>query len=135
MVKTVTLQTGLGDTLTDITEQVRAVVKASNTQHGVCFVVVPHTTAAITINSGMDPATGADMIDEVRRIVPTRTDFHHIVDTPADAAAHVKASLIGNSETVLIEDGDLVLGHSQSLLFFDFDGPRQRRALIKIIAG
>ena len=76
---------------------------------GVCLLVVPHTTAAITINSGLDPATVQDLVEDVRRLVPTRTDFHHIVDTPSDAAAHIKASLVGNSETVLIEDGDLVL--------------------------
>ena len=135
MYQTVTLETGLGDSLTDITDQVRAVVKESNVKSGVCYVVIPHTTAAVTINSGLDPATVQDIVSDVRRIVPTRTDFNHIVDTPSDAAAHIKASLVGNTETVLIEDGDLVLGHSQSLLFFDFDGPRQRRALVKIIEG
>ena len=135
MYQTVCLQTGIGDTLTDITPRVRAIVKESGVQAGVCHLIVPHTTAAITINSGLDPATVADIVADVRRLVPTRTDFHHIVDTPSDAAAHIKASLIGNSETVLIEDGDLVFGHSQSLLFFDFDGPRQRRVMVKIIAG
>jgi secondary thiamine-phosphate synthase enzyme len=135
MYQTVAICTGLGDTLTDITDQVRAIVKESGVQSGVCHLVVPHTTAAVTINSGLDPSTPEDIVDDVRRLVPTRTDFHHIVDTPSDAAAHVKASLIGNSETVLIEDGDLVFGHSQSLLFFDFDGPRQRRVMVKIIEG
>jgi len=135
MYQTVTIQTELGDSLTDITDQVRTVVKESKVKSGVCYVVVPHTTAAVTINSGLDPATVQDIVSDVRRIVPTRTDFNHIVDTPSDAAAHIKASLVGNAETVLIENGDLVLGHSQSLLFFDFDGPRQRRALIKIIEG
>ena len=135
MVQTVSLETGLGDSMTDITEQVRALVRESGVQSGVCFLVVPHTTAAITINSGMDPATVQDIVDDVRRLVPTRTDFRHIVDTPSDAAAHVKASLIGNAETVLIDEGDLVFGHSQSLLFFDFDGPRQRRVMVKIIEG
>lgn len=135
MHETVSLETGLGDSLTDITDRVRAIVAASGVRSGICFVVVPHTTAAVTINSGLDPATVRDLTEEVRRLVPTRTDFHHIVDTPADAAAHVKASLIGNSETVLIEEGELVLGHSQSLLFFDFDGPRRRRVLVKVVAG
>ena len=133
--QTVTLETGLGDSLTDITDQVRAVVKESGVQSGICHLVVPHTTAAVTINSGLDPSTPQDIVADVRRLVPTRTDFHHIVDTPSDAAAHIKASLVGNSETVLIEDGDLVFGHSQSLLFFDFDGPRQRRVMVKIIEG
>jgi secondary thiamine-phosphate synthase enzyme len=133
--QTVTIETGLGDTLTDITGQVRDLVKQSGVQSGVCILVVPHTTAAITINSGLDPSTPQDIVADVRRLVPTRTDFHHIVDTPSDAAAHIKASLVGNSEIVLIEDGDLVFGHSQSLLFFDFDGPRQRRVMVKIIEG
>jgi secondary thiamine-phosphate synthase enzyme len=133
--QTVNIETGLGDTLTDITGQVRDVVKESGVQSGLCFLVVPHTTAAITINSGLDPSTPQDIVADVRRLVPTRTDFHHIVDTPSDAAAHIKASLVGNSEIVLIEGGDLVFGHSQSLLFFDFDGPRQRRVMVKIIEG
>lgn len=135
MHETVKIETGLGDSLTDITPQVRDIVKQSGVRSGVCYLVVPHTTAAVTINSGMDPNTVQDIVDDVRRLVPTRTDFHHIVDTPSDAAAHIKASLIGNSETVLIEDGDLVFGHSQSLLFYDFDGPRQRRVMVKIIEG
>jgi secondary thiamine-phosphate synthase enzyme len=133
--QTVSIETGLGDSLTDITDQVRAIVKESGVQSGICHLVVPHTTAAVTINSGLDPSTPQDIVADVRRLVPTRTDFHHIVDTPSDAAAHIKASLVGNSETVLIEEGDLVFGHSQSLLFFDFDGPRQRRVMVKIIEG
>lgn len=135
MYKTVNIETGLGDSLTDITDRVRAIVKESGVQSGVCILVVPHTTAAVTINSGMDPATVQDIVSDVRRLVPTRTDFHHIVDTPSDAAAHIKASLIGNSETVFVEENDLVFGHSQSLLFFDFDGPRKRRVMVKVIEG
>jgi secondary thiamine-phosphate synthase enzyme len=133
--KTISLTTGLGDSLVNITEEVRAIVKASQVVSGVCYVIVGHTTAAVTINSHMDPATAEDIVDDIRRLVPTRTDFHHIFDTPADAAAHIKASLIGNSETVLIEDNDLVLGHSQGLLFCEFDGPRDRKVMVKIIAG
>jgi secondary thiamine-phosphate synthase enzyme len=135
MYETVSVETALGDSLINITDQVRAIVKASGVQSGICFCIVPHTTAAITINSYVDPNTPRDIVDDVRRLVPTRTDFHHIFDTPSDAAAHIKASLIGNTETVLIEDGDLVLGHSQGLLFFDFDGPRKRRVMVKIIEG
>jgi secondary thiamine-phosphate synthase enzyme len=124
-----------GDSMNLITEQVQEVIRNSGVQSGVCFLVIPHTTAAITINSYLDLATMHDIVDDVRRLVPTRTDFHHIFDTPADAAGHIKATLIGNSETVLIEDGQLVLGHSQGLFLYDFDGPRQRRVLVKIIEG
>jgi secondary thiamine-phosphate synthase enzyme len=135
MYETIFIETALGDSLINVTDQVRAIVKASGVQSGICFCIVPHTTAAITINSYVDPNTPRDIVDDVRRLVPTRTDFHHIFDTPSDAAAHIKASLIGNTETVLIENGDLVLGHSQGLLFFDFDGPRKRQVMVKIIEG
>jgi secondary thiamine-phosphate synthase enzyme len=96
---------------------------------------VPHTTAAITINSYLDPNTALDIISDIRRLVPTRTDFQHIFDTPADAAGHIKASLIGNTEAVLFEAGELVLGHSQGLFLYDFDGPRKRRVLVKLLEG
>ncbi len=135
MYSTISITTELGDSLVNITEQVRAIVKESGVQSGICFVIVGHTTAAVTINSHMDPATAQDIVADIRRIVPTRTDFFHIFDTPADAAAHIKASIVGNTETVLIENNDLVLGHSQGLLFFEFDGPRKRQVMVKILAG
>ena len=132
---TISVVTPKGDSMNLITEQVQEIIRNSGIQSGVCFLVIPHTTAAITINSYLDPATMEDIVADVRRLVPTRTDFHHIFDTPADAAGHIKATLIGNSETVLIEEGALVLGHSQGLFLYDFDGPRQRRVLVKILEG
>ena len=132
---TISIATPKGDSMNLITEYVQEIIRNSGVKSGVCFLVVPHTTAAITINSYLDPATEKDILQDVRRLVPTRTDFHHIFDTPADAAGHIKATLIGNSETVLIEDGQLVLGHSQGLFLYEFDGPRQRRVLVKIIEG
>ncbi len=132
---TISVVTPKGDSMNLITEQVQEIVRKSGIQSGVCFLVIPHTTAAITINSYLDSATMQDIVADVRRLVPTRTDFHHIFDTPADAAGHIKATLIGNSETVLIENGELVLGHSQGLFLYDFDGPRQRRVLVKILEG
>lgn len=135
MKESISVSTPKGDSLNLITEQVQDVIQKSGVTSGVCFLVVPHTTAAITINSYLDDATSQDILDDVRRLVPTRTDFHHIFDTPADAAGHIKATLIGNSETVLIEDGKLLLGHSQGLFLYDFDGPRQRRVHVKILEG
>ena len=132
---TISVATPKGDSMNLITEQVQEIVRNSGIKSGVCFLVIPHTTAAITINSYLDPATAQDILNDVRRLVPTRTDFHHIFDTPADAAGHIKATLIGNTETVLIENGELVLGHSQGLFLYDFDGPRQRRVLVKILEG
>jgi secondary thiamine-phosphate synthase enzyme len=132
---TISVATPKGDSMNLITEQVQEIIRNSGIKSGVCFLVIPHTTAAITINSYLDVATMQDIVEDVRRLVPTRTDFHHIFDTPADAAGHIKATLIGNSETILIEDGQLVLGHSQGLFLYDFDGPRQRRVMVKIIEG
>lgn len=135
MHNTISVATPKGDSMSLVTDQVQEIIRNSGVKSGVCFLVIPHTTAAITINSYLDEATMQDIVEDVRRLVPTRTDFHHIFDTPADAAGHIKATLIGNSETVLIENGELVLGHSQGLFLYDFDGPRNRRVLVKIIEG
>lgn len=133
MLTTIALQTAHGDTLTDITGQVRATVAASGVAEGLCVLFVPHTTAAITINSALDPMTPMDIVQEMQRLVPKRVDFHHQYDTPADAAGHIKAALIGHSVTLIIDAGRLVLGGSQSILFYDFDGPRQRQVKLKIV--
>lgn len=129
------LATPNGESLIDITSQIREKIHESGIRDGLCALFVPHTTAALTINSALDPATPTDMIEELQRLVPKRVDFHHQYDTPADAAGHIKAALIGHSATLIIADGHLVLGGSQSILFFEFDGPRTRRVNIKIIQG
>ena len=135
MVITFPIQTPAGDALVDITAQVRDVVRQTGVESGLCAVIVPHTTAAITINSALDAATPDDIIADVRRLVPKRVDFQHQYDTPADAAGHIKAALIGHSILLVIEGGDLVIGGSQSILFYEFDGPRERRVQVKVISG
>ena len=135
MLSIVELQTPRGDALVDITEQVKAVVAESGVTAGICFIVVPHTTAGITINSGLDPATPDDILADIKRLVPKRVDFVHQYDTPADAAGHIKATLVGNSLTLIIDEGQLLIGWSQSILFYEFDGPRNRQVQVKIIAG
>ncbi len=135
MLKQITIETPAGDALVDITAQAKALVAESGVQAGICVLIVPHTTAAITLNSGLDPATPADILADVKRLVPTRVDFVHQYDTPADAAAHIKATLVGNSITLAIDGGELLVGWSQSILFYEFDGPRSRQIQVKIIAG
>ena len=115
--------------------QVQGAIDESGVQAGLCAIVVPHTTAGITINSGLDPATPNDILADLKRLVPTRVDFEHQYDTPADAAGHIKATLVGHSVTLVIEGGKLLLGHSQSVMFYEFDGPRQRRVQVKILGG
>lgn len=134
MLMTIALSTPLGEALIDITAQVRAAVAQSGIRDGLCALFVPHTTAAITLNSAIDPLTAQDIIDDLKRLIPKRVDFHHQYDTPADAAGHVKAALIGHTVTLIVDSGDLVLGGSQSILFYEFDGPRQRQVKIKILS-
>jgi len=134
MLKTIALQTELGESLVNITDNLRVAVKESGVKEGVCVVYVPHTTAALTVNSGIDPKTAMDIVDEVHRLVPTRVDFHHTYDTPADASGHVKASLIGGDISLIVTEGDLLLGGSQSVLFFEFDGPRTRKVVVRIMS-
>lgn len=134
MLKTIALQTESGESMVNITEELRVVVQESGVKEGVCVVYVPHTTAALTVNSGIDPKTAMDIVGEVHRLVPTRVDFHHTYDTPADASGHVKASLVGGDVTLIITEGELLLGGSQSVLFFEFDGPRSRKVVVRIMA-
>jgi len=135
MLKTITIETPAGDALVDITAEAKALVAESGVETGICALIVPHTTAAITLNSGLDPATLADIVADIKRLVPTRVDFIHQYDTPADAAAHIKATLVGNSITLAVDGGELLVGWSQSILFCEFDGPRKREVQAKILAG
>ncbi len=135
MMTLIEIETPAGDALVDITARARAAVAGSGIGAGICVLIVPHTTAGITINSSLDMATPADLMAEIQRLVPKRVDFAHQYDTPADAAGHIKAALIGQSVTLAIDAGELLLGGSQSILFWEFDGPRSRSVQVKIIAG
>ena len=121
------------DSVTSLTDQVKACVERSGVKDGLLCAFITHTTAALTVNSFWDPLGHEDIQDEIRRLIPTRVDFKHQHDTPEDAAGHVKCTLIGPSMTFIIDDGKLMLGHSQGIYFLEFDGPRDRECLIKII--
>ena len=135
MFSKIDIQTARGDSLVDVTAQVRDLIAASGVTDGICALFVPHTTAAITVNSGLDPATVQDIVSDLNRLVPTRVNFSHQYDTPADAAGHIKAALIGHSIALIISGGKMMLGSSQSILFYEFDGPRQRQIQVKIMQG
>ncbi len=116
----------------DITNRVSSAVRESGVKSGVCYIFVPHTTAAVTINENADPSVPRDILAELDKVIPLNDNYRHM---EGNAAAHIKASLVGNSETVFIENGSLVLGTWQSLFFCEFDGPRTRRVLVKIMAS
>ncbi|MCL4458855.1 MAG: secondary thiamine-phosphate synthase enzyme YjbQ [Chloroflexi bacterium] len=114
----------------DITARVQEVVKSSGVQDGVCYVFVPHTTAGITINDNSDPNVAYDLLSQLDEVVPLRGIYHH---PEGNAAAHIKASLLGFSETLFISAGRLLLGTWQALFLCEFDGPRQRSVYVKIV--
>ncbi|HID94726.1 MAG TPA: YjbQ family protein [Candidatus Latescibacteria bacterium] len=118
--------------LLDITAQIQRVVSESGIKEGICHIYVPHTTAGLTINEGADPSVRKDILMELDRNIPWDGDYHHL---EGNAAAHIKASLVGSSKTVFIEGGRLILGTWQAIFFCEFDGPRRRRVLVKITGG
>ncbi len=135
MLITIDIQTDERQELRLITQQVQSAIAQSDIRAGIVLLYCTHTTAAITANSYLDAETVADLQDEIDRLVPTRTDFKHIFDTPSDAAGHIKASLIGNQMSLIVDDGQALLGHSQGIFFWEFDGPRSRQLHLKIIKG
>lgn len=121
--KPLTLHTKNRTDLVDVTAQVQAVVDKLGMQEGCITVFVPHTTAGITINENADPDVAADIKSVLEGLVPWRGNYRH---GEGNSAAHVKASLMGSSVHVLVENGRLKLGAWQAIYFCEFDGPRQR---------
>ncbi len=134
IVETVALDSMEAQVVLPITQRVQQVIDSHGVRDGICLVFCGHTTAGLTLNSPLDPATAQDLRDELHRLVPTRTDFHHQFDTPADASAHVKSTLVGHSVTVPVIDGTLATGFSQGILFCEFDGPRARQVKVCLLA-
>jgi secondary thiamine-phosphate synthase enzyme len=114
----------------DITDKVREVISQSGMKSGVCHIFVPHTTAGVMVNEHADPSVVGDIASQLDVMVPLNNNYRHM---EGNSAAHIKASLIGDSETLFIEDGKLVLGTWQGIFFGEFDGPRNRKAFIKIV--
>jgi len=112
----------------DITASVGDAVSKHGTQDGMCVVYVPHTTAGITINEGADPAVCRDILTKLNELVPAGAGYRHL---EGNADSHIKASLMGSSVLVLIENARLVLGTWQKIFFCEFDGPRTRKVLVK----
>ena len=114
----------------DITRQVQQTVSESGVRDGLCIVSIPHTTAAVTINENADPDVQTDFMKEINKIVPWEDGYLHM---EGNAAAHLKASMMGFSETVIIKDGRLVLGTWQGIYFLEYDGARNRKVIVKIM--
>jgi len=129
--KQFTVKTGSRFEMIDITNHVKKVSKESKIESGICHIFTPHTTAAITINENADPDVPRDIIMQLDKVIPLKDNYRHI---EGNSAAHIKASLIGASEMIFVENGKLVLGTWQSIFFCEFDGPRTRKVLVKLVS-
>lgn len=129
MIYKMNLKTNREDELIDITGKVSNLIRENGIQEGVITVFIPHTTAGVTINENADPDVKSDMLMQLRTMVPKGEDYKHF---EGNSHAHIKASLMGFSENILVENGALVLGTWQGIYFCEFDGPRSRKVYIKI---
>lgn len=118
--------------LVDITSSVENIIGESGVLSGLCVLYCPHTTGAITVNEGADPSVATDMVMGLGRLIPRNWDFSHM---EGNSDAHIKASLIGPSETVIIDGGRPALGTWQRIFFCEFDGPRNRTFYVNIQGG
>ena len=128
MIRQLRVKTNSRTELVDITQGVQRLVSESGVRSGLCYVYVPHTTSGITINENTDPNVGRDILKELNKIIPFDDNYGH---TEGNSAAHIKSTIVGVSKTVLVEDGRLALGTWQALFFCEFDGPRERRGIVK----
>jgi len=132
MVKKIEVRTSKREEMLDITRDVGRIVVSSGVEKGVCYLYVPHTTAGIFINEHADPSVVQDIRETLGKLVPYGAGYRHL---EGNADAHIKATLVGTSQMVLVEGGRLLLGTWQGIFFAEFDGPRKREVYIKILEG
>ncbi len=114
----------------DITEGIREYVHKQKVRSGILVLYVPHTTAAVTINEHADPSVRADITEFLSKLIPKSQNFKHL---EGNSDAHIKSTVVSPSISLIIEDGDVILGTWQGIFFCEFDGPRNRKLFAKII--
>lgn len=129
---TLTVESRHAVELIDVTREVRRAIRASGIDHGLAVVFTPHTTAAVTINENADPDVVSDLIMELNKIVPLQDNYRH---AEGNSAAHLKSSLIGASETLIVVKGEPLLGTWQGIYFCEFDGPRRRTLQVQVVGA
>jgi secondary thiamine-phosphate synthase enzyme len=130
MIQSFQVRTRAKTELIDITRSVQQAVQKTGIKDGICFIFVPHTTAAVTINENADPSVPQDIVMELNKMVPFEDRYHH---QEGNSAAHIKASLLGCSQAVFVDSGKLILGTWQGIFFCEFDGPRNREVYVKVV--
>ncbi len=129
----ITVETQKRTELVDITDRVRQAVAESGVRNGSVLLYVPHTTAGITINENADPTVKQDILSDLDRLVPASQSYYRHLEGNSDS--HVKASLMGHSAMLLVEDRQMVLGTWQGVFFCEFDGPRRRKVRVQVAAS
>lgn len=129
-VNTLDVNTSARTQLLDITADISRLVVQSGVKEGTCLLYVPHTTAGLTINENADPTVAADMLMELNKLVPFDDGYRH---SEGNSAAHIKSSLVGVNLFIFISGGKLQLGTWQGVYFCEFDGPRRRKVLVKVV--
>ena len=130
MIHRISINTKAKTEFQDITRTVQDIVSSNKIQSGTCHIFVPHTTAGIAINEHADPSVVKDIAAQFDVLVPQHNNYRHM---EGNSPAHIKATIVGSSETLLIDNGRLVLGTWQGIFFCEFDGPRNRDLLIKVV--
>jgi secondary thiamine-phosphate synthase enzyme len=130
MLRQLRVKTNSRTELVDITQGVQRLVAESGIRSGMCYISVPHTTSGITINENSDPNVGRDILKELNKVIPFDDNYGH---NEGNSAAHIKSSIIGVSKAVIVEEGRLALGTWQAIFFCEFDGPRDRRVMVKVM--
>jgi len=132
MIHTLSVRTASRIEMVDITDKVKELVRSDGIEEGLCHLFVAHTTAGLTINENADPSVQADILMILNKVISDREAYRH---SEGNSPAHVKASLMGPNLTVLVTNRNLFLGTWQGIYLCEFDGPRTRKVLIKIMAG
>ena len=129
MMETLRVKTGRRTQLLDITAEVERLVEASGVESGICYVYVPHTTAGVAINEHADPDVASDLEGVFDRLVPHSGPYRH---AEGNTDSHAKAVMVGASQVIFVEGGKLLLGRWQGIFLCEFDGPRQRKILVRV---
>ena len=133
MLKEIKVKTSKKQEIIDLTNKVKEIVADSNVDEGICIIYVPHATAGILINENYDPSVCQDIINKIEELISTKGNYKHNC-IGNNAHAHLKAALIGPSETIIIKDNKLVLGTWQGIGLAEFEGPRTRSVFVKIMS-
>jgi secondary thiamine-phosphate synthase enzyme len=131
LLKRFTVETAARSEMVDITAQVEEVVSKAQTAGGICLVQSLHTTAGITVNENADPSVQTDILSQLGKIVPFEQAYRH---AEGNSDAHIKASLVGFSQALFVDRGRLLLGTWQGIYLCEFDGPRRRHVVVKVVS-